>query len=214
MNFLLKNGLFLLVFGMSCSTQESKDNSISSDFLALVRSGDIIFQTSKSAQSQAIQLATNSKYSHLGIIVKEGEKMEVFEAIEPVKMTPINDWIRRGKGGKFVVKRLKNAENVLTPNNLALLKQTGKQFVGKHYDSQFGWDDDRIYCSELVWKIFKQALNIEVGHLQKLSDFNLKNQVVAQKLKERYGDKLPMNEPVISPAAMFVSDLLKTVISN
>ena len=32
------------------------------------RSGDIIFQTSKSSQSKAIQIATNSKYSHMRII--------------------------------------------------------------------------------------------------------------------------------------------------
>ena len=33
-----------------------------------IKNGDIIFQTSKSSQSKAIQLATNSKYSHMGII--------------------------------------------------------------------------------------------------------------------------------------------------
>lgn len=32
------------------------------------KNGDIIFQTSKSNQSKAIQLATDSKYSHMGII--------------------------------------------------------------------------------------------------------------------------------------------------
>ena len=32
------------------------------------KAGDIIFQISKSSQSEAIQLATNSKYSHIGII--------------------------------------------------------------------------------------------------------------------------------------------------
>jgi hypothetical protein len=31
------------------------------------RAGDILFQTSKSAQSKAVQLATKSKYSHMGI---------------------------------------------------------------------------------------------------------------------------------------------------
>ena len=32
------------------------------------RNGDIIFQTSESAQSTAIQLATHSPYSHMGIV--------------------------------------------------------------------------------------------------------------------------------------------------
>jgi hypothetical protein len=33
-------------------------------------------------------------------------------------------------------------------------------------------------------------------------------------MKERYGDKIPMNETVISPAAIFESDLLMTIKSN
>jgi hypothetical protein len=32
------------------------------------RNGDIIFHTSRSAQSVAIQLATQSRYSHMGIV--------------------------------------------------------------------------------------------------------------------------------------------------
>ena len=49
-----------------------------------LKDGDIIFQTSLSNQSKAIQLATNSKYSHCGIIYKSGNDFYVFEAIQPV----------------------------------------------------------------------------------------------------------------------------------
>lgn len=37
-----------------------------------IQNGDIIFQTSTSGQSKAIQIATGSKYSHMGIIYKLG----------------------------------------------------------------------------------------------------------------------------------------------
>lgn len=37
-----------------------------------LRNGDLIFQTSKSAQSQAIQAATHSPYSHCGIVFFDG----------------------------------------------------------------------------------------------------------------------------------------------
>lgn len=33
-------------------------------------------------------------------------------------------------------------------------------------------------------------------------------------MKERYGNNIPFNEPVISPAAIFNSELLVTVKSN
>lgn len=179
-----------------------------------IQNGDLIFQTSLSAQSKAIQLATQSKYSHCGIIYKTGNDYYVFEAVQPVKLTPLNKWIDRGKDGKFVIKRLKNADEVLTPATLAKMKQVGDQFSGKNYDLTFEWSDDKIYCSELIWKIYQRATGIEIGKPEKLKDFDLTNEIVKKKMKERYGDKLPLEETVISPAAIFNSELLTTVISN
>lgn len=79
-----------------------------------IKNGDLIFQTSLSEQSKAIQLATKSKYSHCGIIYKDGNDFYVFEAVQPVKRTPLDTWISRGQGGKYVIKRLKNADRILT----------------------------------------------------------------------------------------------------
>jgi hypothetical protein len=47
--------------------------------------------------------------------------------------------------------------------------------------------------------------------LQKVRDFNLSDPAVRAKMRERYGSKLPLNEPVISPVSMFRSELLVTV---
>lgn len=179
-----------------------------------IKEGDLIFQTSLSEQSKAIQLATKSKYSHCGLIYKEGNDFVVFEAVQPVKKTLLDKWIARGENGKYVIKRLKNAEQVLTPETLQKMKQVGNEFNGKNYDLTFEWSDDKIYCSELIWKTYQRATNIEIGKLGKLSDFDLTNDVVKSKMKERYGDKIPKDELVISPAAIFDSDLLTTVKSK
>jgi uncharacterized protein YycO len=179
-----------------------------------IKNGDLIFQTSLSGQSKAIQLATKSKYSHCGLIYKEGNEFYVFEAVQPVKRTPLDKWIARGQDGKYVIKRLKNADQFLTPEALRKMKQVGNQFNGKNYDLTFEWSDDKMYCSELIWKIYQRATGIEIGKLEKLSDFDLTNEAVKQKVKERYGDKIPTNEIVISPAAIFDSELLTIVKSN
>jgi hypothetical protein len=197
--------LCFLIIGVSCS---NKSGEI--DF----KDGDIIFQTSKSSQSKAIQLATKSKYSHMGIIYRNKDKFYVYEAVQPVKLTPLKDWIKRGENQHYVVKRLKNRDAVLNPEKLILMKKLGKKYLGKNYDIYFEWSDKRLYCSELVWKIYKDALNIEIGTLEKLKDFDLSNEIVREKLKERYGNKIPLNERVISPEAIFRSDKLITVGSN
>lgn len=179
-----------------------------------IRNGDIIFQTSQSSQSKAIQMATNSKYSHMGIIYENDGQHFVYEAVQPVKLTPLTEWINRGENRHYVIKRLANADQVLTSSTLTKMKQIGEQFKGKPYDIYFEWSNDKIYCSELVWKIYKQATDIEIGELEKLSDFDLTNDIVKAKMKERYGDSIPMDEKVISPASMFNSDKLITVKTN
>ena len=176
--------------------------------------GDLIFQTSLSGQSNAIQLATKSKYSHCGLIYKDGNDCYVFEAVKRVKRTPLDKWIARGQDGKYVIKRLKNADQVLTSTTLIKMKQVGDQFNGKYYDFTFEWSDDRIYCSELIWKIYERATGIEIGKLEKLSNFDLTNEAVLKIMKERYGNKIPTEEIVISPASIFDSELLITVKSN
>lgn len=173
-----------------------------------IQNGDIIFQTSTSNQSKAIQLATNSKYSHMGIIYENDGQYFVYEAIQPVTLTPLQKWIQRGENGHYVIKRLANADQILTSSVLSKMKQAGEKFKGKSYDIYFEWSDDKIYCSELVWKIYKEAANIEIGQLEQLSDFDLNHTIVQSKMKERYGNNIPMNEKVISPAAMFASDKL------
>jgi hypothetical protein len=176
-----------------------------------LKNGDIIFQTSLSSQSKAIQLATNSKYSHCGIIFIENNQTFVFEAVQPVKKTRLEEWIARGEGSHYVVKRIKNADKLLTNEVLNKMKTEGYKFAGKSYDLAFGWGDDKIYCSELVWKIYKRALGIELGRTQKLKEFNLNNEQVRKKLVERFNGNIPQDETVISPAAIFESDFLVTV---
>ena len=173
--------------------------------------GDIIFQTSQSSQSLAIQLATHSKYSHMGIIFLRDGQSYVYEASNVVKFTPLDEWIHRGKAGHYIIKRLRDAENLLTPDKITRVEKIAFEYKDKPYDLYFEWSDKRIYCSELVWKIYKRSMNIEIGKLTYLKDFNLESDIVQKKLKERFGDKIPYDEFVISPQAMFESDLLVTV---
>lgn len=211
--------LTLVVLTLSLSSYnivglQAKSINRSTNQYADLHSGDIIFQTTSSGLSAAIQLATRSKYSHCGMIFKQNNGFYVLEAVGPVKATHLTDWIAHGDDGKYVVKRLKNATTILTADNLVKIKQVGEQLMGKDYDLTFEWNDERIYCSELVWKMYKRGANIEVGKLEKLKDFDLTSPQVKAKLKEHYGDKVPLNETIISPVAIFNSPLLLTVKSN
>ena len=172
------------------------------------QTSDIIFQISRSSQSKAIQLATHSDYSHTGMLVIRNKQPYVFEAVGPVKYTPLKQWIAHGEKGKYVVRRVEGGLSVEQQQKLA---QTAKRYLGKPYDSSFSWSDDRQYCSEVVWKVYQNALGMRVGEQQKLKEFDLSNPLVQAKLKERYGKNIPLEETVVSPQAVFDAPQLTTV---
>lgn len=214
---------FLLSFGLALfvaisvfpnnpfsKNKTEKENTIQSK----LKDGDIILQTSQSPQCEAVRIATNSKFSHCGIIYNIEGKWFVFEAVQPVKLTPFEDWIKHGKDNKYVVKRLKNADEVLNPTVVEKMKNYSQQFDGKEYDAYFEWTDNRIYCSELVWKIYKNAAGIELSKLRELKDFKLTDPRVEKILKERYGNEIPLEEKVVAPSDLADSKLLKTIIDN
>ncbi len=199
--------LTILIFTAITATI-SEDRS----YREVLQDGDIIFQTSTSSQSIAIELATKSNITHCGIIVKDNGKFYVYEASSKVKLTPVDNWIDRGKDSSFTVKRLKN--RVLSKNDLDKMSAVALHFKDKKYDPLFKWSDDTIYCSELVRKIYEKALHIKLGELVPMSSFDFSSNEVMKIIDERYIDGVNQEEPVISPVSIFNSRHLETVVER
>ena len=147
----------------------------------------------------------------MGLIVLRNGVPYVLEASATVRYTPLKKWIERGSGHHYEIKRLREAATMLTPEHSNALHQAGARFLGRPYDLTFDWSDDRMYCSELVYKVYDRALGIKIGDLQRVRDFDLTDAAVQAKMRERYGSEVPLDAPVISPVAMEQSPLLVTV---
>jgi len=171
-------------------------------------SGDIIFQVSSSPQASAVALASGSPITHVGLIVVEGDKVTVIEAVEPVREIPIEQFIDHG--GMWGIYRLK--ERPKNPDWSSRVVRYARAMKGKHYDSLFQWNDDRIYCSELVWKAFSKGAGIELTEPQHLGDLNLSLPPVQALIKKRMGGKSPnLNEKIVTPAGLHKSEKLEMV---
>ena len=190
-------GILLVLFFTNCSSQEFRD-------------GDIIFHTSKSSQSRMLQIATNSNITHVGVIFFKSGKPYVFEAVNPVKVTPLQEFINRGVGSKYSVKRTKTP---ISSSELKIMLEYGKRQIGKPYDLKFEWSDSKIYCSELVWKIYHHS-GISLCDIKIFSDFNLNRPIVKEAIQSRYHGRFNINEPVVAPIDLYNSNKLKTVYSN
>ena len=126
-----------------------------------VREGDVIFQTSQSSQSPLIQLGTRSHITHCGIVVMNNGKPYVLESLKILVLTPLDEFVARGKDGKYWLKR-PDKDNI---------KIEYADYLGKSYDFAFSFDNDVYYCSELVYDIYKTQLGIELCKPKKIDDY-------------------------------------------
>ena len=204
--------LLLIVFTQTgCFDVHSGERRSDFHETGYIMDGDIIFHKSKSRQSRLISQVTGSPYTHMGILFRTGGKLQVYEAVGPVKSTPFEEFVKRGEDGDYEIKRLKDHRRYLTLENLEKLREAGLSYKGKPYDLKFQMNDDAIYCSELVFKMYGKALGLTIGKVQKFADFNLSDPEVVKELKRRYGGDFNMRELVITPKSMYESELLENV---
>jgi len=188
-------------------------NVFALDFSKVVE-GDIIFQKSQSSQSAAIQEASGSPWSHVGLVVKNNGQTYVAEAVQPVRLTPLDQFIARGRGKEFIIKRFAFFDSEkMTPSLYAVIKK----YIGKDYDIYFEFSDDRIYCSELIYKVFKEVTGQEVGTVQKFKDMRLDGPYVQKLIQERLtsiGKALNPEEPIITPISQLKGDNMMMIMSS
>lgn len=122
----------------------------------------MIFHMSTSSQSPLVAIATLSPLTHCGVIVMKGDKPFVLEASSTLKTTPLRAFIKRGKGGAYWTKCPKPG--------------IGKRIhyghlLGRSYDLAFSFDNNKYYCSELVYDIYIYQLGIELCNPKPMSHY-------------------------------------------
>jgi hypothetical protein len=175
-----------------------------------LKTGDILFISSSGGQGKAIQMATHSKFTHVGMVFVENGETYVYHAVEPVMKSTLNEFLAYSVDGKYVAKRLKD-NTVLTDSTSEKMRQMASGLLGKHYDIYFNWKDDEWYCTEFVWKLYERNYKLQVGNLRPLREFDLSSKEVQAIMKKRYGNEIPYEEKMISPQDMFDSALLEEV---
>ena len=189
-----------------------------------LRDGDLVFQTIRTGQSLAINFATLSPYTHVGIVKMEGTSPVVVEAVGPVREIPLDAWIKQGVGDRFAVARMKGLSKQQAASALA----AARGYFGRPYDFYFLSGDDEIYCSELVYKAFRDGPDIALGKEQKVGDLFVRNFAVRALIEQRWQTYPPCNgvkdfnacydrvmaQPLVSPASVYADSKLERIYSN
>jgi hypothetical protein len=159
-----------------------------------LRTGDVVLQTSGSARSALIQRASGSPYSHVGLVEVTGEGAFVIEAIAPVSRTPFEAWAARGQGHVVTVLRPKG----LDEGARRAVIEVARGWLGRPYDARYEWDDQKLYCSELVVKAFARGAHLEVGRQQRVKDL----QVTAEDLAWARSLEVDPEQSLVTPGSL------------
>ena len=179
-------GLVALSVGVWCWGQSGNHSPL--------KEGDIVFCISQSPQSPVIASVTGSPWTHCGVIVMKNGEPWVLEAVQPVKLTRWTDWKQRSKGGITSMKRYTEDE----------VKISYGKYLGKSYDLAFRFGNNKWYCSELVYDIYKTQLGVELCQPHPVSDYHPSDK--AKKEMKRRG--ITADQLVVAPVDLFNSDKL------
>jgi hypothetical protein len=192
-------GLWLVVLGLGAS---SGTHAAEPE----LRTGDLVFERSTSSQSFAIQWATRSPWSHVGIVEVAQDGTYVIEAVGRVSRAPWKKWRRRAvRGGELLVLR---PLGIPEPQRRAAV-EVARSFLGRRYDPRFGWGDDRIYCSELVVKAYERGAGVSLGKRERVGDLRLLG--IERVAEERWGGPIPKDLVLVTPASLVADARLARV---
>lgn len=131
-----------------------------------------------------------SALSHCGIIIEKGNGLYVLEATGKLKLTPLQEFINRGKGKQWWAKRVIDKP----------IKVKYSHLLGRRYDTSFKPDNNLFYCSELIYHIYQTQFGIELCKYKKVSDYHLTG--LKKKLMQR---GINLNQKVVAPIDIYNS---------
>jgi hypothetical protein len=158
--------------------------------------GDLLFQDIDCGlRCDLIRVMTHSPYVHVGLVLADAQGQPVvWEAFNPVGPTPLMDFIQRGRDHLLGVYRLEPA----LLDHLPQIAAATQAMAGRPYDSDYQWDDERLYCSELIEKAVQQATGVELAPPRPLGPgaFGEYRDTIKAMSKGRLTEQTPITSPV------------------
>ena len=149
----------------------------------VLRDGDIVFRMGDARvlrgifpMSRFYANASNSKFSHTGIVSWEKEGPMVYDTTGTgVARQPFCVWILDNVGN-FGVKRLKPEHRGAIPKVLAYLHKVFRE--QPPFDYELGLDDSKLYCVEMTEKAYRYAglplsEPVKIGDMERAMEFPL-----------------------------------------
>jgi hypothetical protein len=166
----------------------------------VLRDGDIVFRLGDARvgrgyfpMSRFLARASNSSFSHTGIVAIEVEGPVVYDITRTgVARQPFCVWALDNIGS-IGVKRLRPEYKAAIPKVLAYLHKVFEEQVP--FDYQLSDDDSALYCVEMTEKAFRSA-GIELSKPIRLGDMERAPEFPVQMFGLRFASKYALERPL------------------
>ncbi len=167
--------------------------SFSQTIIKTCKDGDLVFITTASipANSQIPQGRTN--FNCMGIVFIENGIPMVYYAAEPLRKCSFNDFIKLSTHGKYDIKRVNDTE-LLSEDVINTMRIYASAKIGLPYDNQLNWQNEAMYNSEFIWKLYKSCVGLPLCKLKEVKQLranqsdkvaNMMGQLETQVLDEK-----------------------------
>jgi uncharacterized protein YycO len=164
--------LFLLIYEYRSRQEQIISNySLSKEEISLLHDGDIILRHGYGFVSDMIVRSLNDStgISHCAILTKYKGHWIVIHSVsstltdvDGVQWQDLATFVNQSKKNSVVVMRYKHARN---DSDRARIGEKAKYYLkkGVPFDNAFDlFDSSKFYCSELLWKVFKENYHIDI----------------------------------------------------
>lgn len=188
--------------------------------LGKLKEGDLLFQDLDCGPlCEAIEAVTegvNGKdFSHCAMVVRVGDSLQVIEAIgTTVQLTALPKFFARS-GDTLVITniavgRVKQPYQPLLPQ----VVQNAKALIGEPYDDAFLPNNNKWYCSEVLYDAFKKASHTEFFPMQPMTFKDPRTKDFFPAWVEYYRDlklEIPEAIPGLNPGSISRSDKIEII---
>lgn len=136
-----------------------------------LQSGDVVLISFNCYECRVIELETNSKFSHSGVVIKnEQQEIRIGQSLGFVALYPVEEFLKKKTPGTAVaVYRPKELLHVNPADQKEIdhnmLDTFNSDFKGLPFDVRYLWDNfdsqgrELLYCSEFIAKFLDRFLN-------------------------------------------------------
>ncbi len=181
-----------------------------------LEAGDLLFTVGgESGMSEAIRSATASQgtlpYTHVGLLTERADSVIAASSPEGVRIVPLADYLARAARieGRPCVTAKRHPDRRAARAAVA----RARALVGAPYDDAFRADNDRYYCSELVWCCYRDTTGRPLFEARPMRFRDDAGRMPAYWTEHfaALGEPIPEGEPGTNPAAMAETPQLKEV---